>query len=104
VINTIEISRKLQASGLTQKQAEAIAESMLQIPDWANLVTNADLAELRMASNIAELHAATKTDIAELRSELRTLVAETKTSIIYWVIGSVGLSTIVSIGASFLHH
>ena len=84
VINTIEISRKLQASGLTQKQAEAIAESMLQIPDWANLATKTDLDALKLA---------TKADLAALKSDL-----------IMWFVGAFFLNTVAQIIAGFLRH
>jgi hypothetical protein len=84
VINTIEISRKLQASGLTQKQAEAIAESMLQIPDWGNLATKTDLDALKLA---------TKADLATLKSDL-----------IMWFVGAFFLNAVAQIIAGFLHH
>ena len=61
MIDTIQIAKKLETTGLSQQQSEAIAQSMLQIPDWANLATKLDL----------------KADLAALKAEL-----------IYWIIGA----------------
>jgi hypothetical protein len=61
VIDTIQIAKKLESTGLSQQQSEAIAQSMLQIPDWANLATKLDL----------------KADLAALKAEL-----------IYWIVGA----------------
>ena len=61
MIDTIQIAKKLESTGLSQQQAEAIAQSMLEIPDWANLATKLDL----------------KADLAALKAEL-----------IYWIIGA----------------
>lgn len=77
MIDTVEISHKLQATGIPQNQAEAIAQSMLEIPDWANLATKADL----------------KADLAALKAEL-----------IYWFLGAFLLNAVVQIAASFMRH
>lgn len=47
MIDTIEISHKLQAAGFSQNQANAIARSLLEVPKVADLATKADLATLK---------------------------------------------------------
>lgn len=73
MIDTIQIAKNLTASGLPVKQAEAIAQALLAIPESAELATKSDL----------------KAAIAGLRADL-----------IYWIVGSVGISTLAQIAVS----
>ena len=90
MLDTIEISKKLQASGLTQKQSEAIAQSMLEIPEWTNLATKADLGVI---------HA----EMGSLRAELAADITRAKYDLIYWVIGVFIITNIVQVATSFMH-
>lgn len=82
MIDTVEISHKLQASGIPQNQAEAIAQSMLEIPDWANL--------------------ATKSDLDVLRADLRAEIVRAKYDLIYWVVGAFIFTNAVQVVTHFL--
>ena len=56
------------------------AEELLSLmpPDWTQLATKTDLAELRaeLKTDMAQLRAELKTDMAELRAELKTDMAQ----------------------------
>jgi hypothetical protein len=52
-----------------------------------------------MKTDLAALAATTKTDLAVLAATTKTDLAETKTEILKWMIGSIGIQTIVIIGA-----
>ena len=80
MIDTIQISKKLRGAGFSQQQAEAIAQSMLEIPDWANL--------------------ASKTDLAVTTAQMKSELAKLKAELIYWIIGA----AVAQFLASLLHH
>ncbi|MFL6674001.1 MAG: hypothetical protein ACJ8LG_12015 [Massilia sp.] len=50
------------------------------------------LSAIELDVAILKATSATKTDIAELRTELRTAIAEAKTSIILWVVSAIFLA------------
>jgi hypothetical protein len=91
-IDTHEVVKDLQAAGFTEGQAEAVSRVVLQARsvDLSNLATKADLAETR---------AGLQTSIAETRARLETSIAETKTEILKWMVSTIGLQTVVIIGA-----
>jgi hypothetical protein len=66
-LDTHEIVKDLKAAGFTDEQAEAVTRAVKQAQDvdLSNLATKTDLAELR--TELAELRAGTKADLAELR-------------------------------------
>jgi hypothetical protein len=86
-IDTLKFAKELTDAGLTQAQAEAIVRGVSEA-DTSDLASKADIALLR--TDLAELKAATKQDLAELKAELfRFLYVQAIT-----VIGlTVGLST-----------
>lgn len=81
--DTHEVVKELKAAGFTDDQAEAVTRVVrdAQAIDLSNLVTKADLTPF-----------ATKTD-------LHVGLAETKAEILKWMVGTIGLQTVVIIGA-----
>jgi DNA-binding transcriptional MerR regulator len=61
-IDTLKVAKRLREAGFTEPQAEAVIAAVQEGTEGADLVTKADIADLR-----AEL----KAEIADLRSELR---------------------------------
>jgi hypothetical protein len=53
------------------------------------------LSAIELDVAILKATGATKTDIAELRTELRTAIAEAKTSIILWVVSAIFLAQLL---------
>ncbi|MDE0129649.1 MAG: hypothetical protein OXQ86_08810 [Gammaproteobacteria bacterium] len=94
LFDTHAAARKLEKTGHSAQQAEAVVEVMSSATEFGarmahdleriklrvdnNMATKDDIAELRMATkdDIAELRMATKDVIAELRTELRTEIAK----------------------------
>ncbi len=71
--DTLTYVKKLEAVGVSRKQAEAQVEIMSQIVD-SNFATKQDLKDLAGANkqDLKELGAELRTEMGELRSELRT--------------------------------
>ena len=61
-IDTLKVAKRLREAGFTEPQAEAVVAAVREGMEGAELVTKADIAELRN-----ELRA----EIADLRAELR---------------------------------
>jgi DNA-binding transcriptional MerR regulator len=61
-MDTLKVAKRLREAGFTDSQAEAVIATVQEGTEGAELVTKADLAELR---------AEVKADLAELRAELR---------------------------------
>ena len=72
-IDTLKFSKRLEAAGMAQAEAEAIAEAIAE-GMTEGLATKQDIAELRVTmatqQDINELHAAVKIDLAELRTDI----------------------------------
>ncbi len=118
-IDTHEVVKELQAAGFTEGQAAAVSRVVLQVRniDLSNLATKADLANLATKAELAETRAdlqasivetradlaVTRADlqasIAETRARLETTIAETKTEILKWMVSTIGLQTVVIVGA-----
>jgi len=84
-MDTHEVVKELLAAGFSQDQAEAVTRLVYKARDvdLSNLATKADLA-------------ATK---AELLATLQVSLAETKADILKWMVGTVGVQTVVILGA-----
>jgi hypothetical protein len=80
--DTHEVVKELKAAGFTDDQAEAVTRVVrdARTVDLSNLATKADLAPF-----------ATKAD-------LQVVLAETKVEILKWMVGTIGLQTVVIIG------
>ncbi len=105
-LDTHAVVKELKAAGFTDEQAEAVTRVVRQAQniDLSNLATKTDLAGLATKTDLAGL--ATKTELAGLatKTELaglatKTELAETKAEILKWMVGSIGIQTIVIIGA-----
>ncbi len=69
--DTYKFVRKLRDSGLTEQQAEAIANTIIGAHDDLDLATKADL----------------KAGLWELKTELKSDISELKFDLLKWVIG-----------------
>lgn len=84
--DTLKFARALREKAkLSPEQAEGLADAMVEVLD-GNLATKADVREVR--GDIEALKIQTRADIEALRSEM-----------IKWMFGTVGLQTIVILGA-----
>lgn len=120
-IDTLEVVKELRAAGFTEDQAEAVTRVVrrAQEIDLSNLATKpdvtavkTDLAALKdvvalktdvvgVKTDVAALKdsVALKTDLTILRADLEKSLAETKAEILKWMVSTIGLQTVVIIGA-----
>lgn len=120
-IDTLEVVKELRAAGFTDDQAEAVTRVVrrAQEIDLSNLATKpdvtavkTDLAALKdvvalktdvvgVKTDVAALKdsVALKTDLTILRADLEKSLAETKAEILKWMVSTIGLQTVVIIGA-----
>jgi hypothetical protein len=95
-LDTHEAVKELRAVGFTDEQAEAVTRVIRQSQDvdLSNLVTKADY-QLGLA--------ATKTDLqmglAAAKADLQIGLAETKSEILKWMVGTIGVQTVIILGA-----
>jgi hypothetical protein len=79
LFDTLRLSRTLRDKGhFTPEQAEALAEALGE----------AGHDEL-----------ATKADLAALKADLKADIAEVKADILKWIVGAIGIQTVVILGA-----
>ena len=124
-LDTHEIVKDLTAAGFTEDQAEAVTRWVRksQDLDLSIFATKADL-DAGIASVRSDLSAtqtdveasiaATKTDLetsiaatradlearlAAIKAELQLSLAETKADILKWMVGTIGVQTVVILGA-----
>ena len=69
--------------------------------DALRLSLEADIDSLRVATkaDIDSLRVATKADIDSLRLATKADLAETKADVLKWIVGAIGLQTVVILGA-----
>jgi len=96
-LDTLAVVKELKAAGFTDEQAEAVTRVVRQAQDidLSNLATKIDLTSLATKTDLATL--ASKTELANLAS--KTELAEMKADILKWMVGTIGIQTIVIIGA-----
>ena len=84
-LDTHEVVKELRAVGFTDEQAEAVTRVIrkAQEIDVSKLVTKADL-QLGMAST---------------KADLQIGLAETKSEILNWMVGTIGVQTVIILGA-----
>ena len=67
-VDTLKIAKRIEESGLTREQADAIASSLHEV-DTSDLATKGDVSALR--DEIEGLRSATRGDMAVVRAELK---------------------------------
>ncbi len=122
--DTHAVVKELVAAGFTGEQAEAVTRAVRQAQDidLSNLATKTDLAELKAElkgdlsalksdltavksdltaakSDIASVRSELKSDMAVTKSDIRRDIADTKADILKWMVGTIGIQTVVIIGA-----
>jgi hypothetical protein len=105
-LDTHALVKHLTSVGFSEAQAEALTGALRQSQDidLSDLATKADLAAVKadvaaVRADLTSLAATTKADVAALAVSMKTDLAETKTEILKWMFGSMGVQTIVIIGA-----
>ena len=105
-LDTHEVVKELKAAGFTDEQAEAVTRQLRRVQDidLSNLATKTDLAAVATKVDLAA--AATKADVATMASKAdlaafatKADLAETKAEILKWMVGTIGLQTVVIVGA-----
>jgi hypothetical protein len=83
------------AAGFTDEQAEAVTRVVRksQGVDLSNLVTKTEF-QLAMAMSKSDL----EKGLASVRAEFKTDLADTKAEILKWMVGSMGVQTVVILG------
>ncbi len=80
-ISTLAISRRLEARGFTESQAEGVAEELVDIVENSDLVTK-DFLRAEMAGLEAKLIA----KMGDLKTELIAKIGDQKNDTIKWLI------------------
>jgi len=102
--DTLAYARRMEAVGFSRDQAEAMAEEQAKLLD-ERLATKADLEALRLAvsGDIEGLKLTISKDIEVLRTsskaDIQTGLAETRADILKWMVGTIGVQTVVILGA-----
>lgn len=110
--DTLKLARTLRdKEKLSPDQAEGFAEAISEAVQ-GDLATKADVkasesalrtdittVETSLRAKVKVLASDIRTMDATLRSEIKSQVAEAKTDVINWVVGAIGLQTLVIIGA-----
>lgn len=95
--DTLKFVRRLRADDtFTPQQAERLADALSETA-YEDLATKGDVGQVR--TEIRELRTELKGDIALLRAELHTGLSDQKTEFRKWLVGAVGLQTVVLLGA-----
>jgi hypothetical protein len=117
-LDTHEVVKELRAVGFTDEQAEAVTRVIRQSQDidLSDLVTKTDY-QLGLAATKTDLQmglAATKTDLqtglaaaktdlqmglAAAKADLQIGLAETKSEVLKWMVGTIGVQTIIILSA-----
>jgi len=87
-MDTYEVVKELMAAGFTDEQAQAVTRVVRRAHDVdvSNLATKTDIAMM-------------KTDLAATKADLELRLAELKAELLKWLLGSIGIQTVVIIGA-----
>ncbi|BAQ45256.1 MULTISPECIES: hypothetical protein [Methylobacterium] len=110
--DTLKLARTLRdKEKLSPDQAEGFAEAISEAVQ-GDLATKADVkaSESALRTDITTVETSLRAEVkvvasdiwtmdATLRSEIKSQVAEAKTDVINWVVGAIGLQTLVIIGA-----
>jgi len=95
--DTLKFVRRLRADDtFTPQQAERLADALSETA-YEDIATKGDMGQVR--TEIRELRTELKSDISLLRAELHTGLGDQKTEFLNWLVGAVGLQTLVLLGA-----
>ena len=116
--DTLAYARRLEVAGFSRQQAETLAEEQARLIDdrlatktdiasvkadieALKLATNAGIETLKLATNadIGALKLATNASIREAELRLEGKVEAVKADILKWMVSSIGIQTIVIVGA-----
>jgi len=102
-LDTYAVVKELMAAGFTDMQAEVVTRILRrsQNVDLSELATKTDL-QVGLAALRGERQAglaAAKIDLAETKAGLEKSLAETKADTLKWMLGAIGMQTVVIMGA-----
>ena len=90
-MSEIALYNALMKLGLDHEEAK---EAVADVASSKDAAKKADIKDMATKMDIAELKAETKADIAELETRLIEKIADSKHSMIVWMIG-IGLSVLI---------
>ncbi len=79
--STLRLAKRLQAGGFTSEQADTMASALADAATAGGLATKADFGDLVSKADL-------KADLAELKADL-----------LKWMVSTIGIQTVVIIGA-----
>ena len=93
-LDTHEVVKDLLSAGFTDEQAEAVARNLrkAQDLDLSALATKVDIEKLR--GEVEKLRGDLGGEIEKVRAEIR----ETKSEILKWTFGMIGVQTLILLG------
>ena len=80
--DTLKVARRLRDAGLSEPQADAVAEALRESRDGV------DLSHLATKADLDGLRASTKADLEALKAATKADLAETKADILKWMFGA----------------
>jgi gas vesicle protein len=102
-IGDFKTELKTEIADVRSDLKTAIAELRTELKDEiagsrAEVKTEIAGAATELKTEIAGLGTELKTEIAELRAEFKAEIAQTKTGLLKWILGAIGLQAIVILG------
>lgn len=91
--DTLSTSRRLREKGLSQQQAEAIADEL-------RMASEVDVSHLATQAEVSAFKSELKADLRELELRLESRMAEHKADMIKWMFG--GFLTVIGILVAIL--
>lgn len=90
MIDTLKLTKRLTAASMPTEQAEALSEGLAE--SLKESFVTREFLDARRAEDRAYLD----TKFAETRSRLDTRLAALRTELVMWVVGTVGLATLLN--------
>jgi hypothetical protein len=91
-MDTHAVVKELVAAGFTDEQAEAVTRVVRKAQD-------VDFSDLATRSDLSTTKGDLEKNLAVIKADLEKSIAETKAEILKWMVGSIGIQTVVIIGA-----
>src|SRR5215467_5606973 len=102
-IDTLKVAKRLREAGFTEPQAEAVVAAVREGMEGAELVTKADIAELRneLRAEIADLRAELRQSELRLEAKIEAIKADILNRVFGLVLGALVVNIVAIVGAMF---
>jgi len=102
-IDTLKVAKRLREAGFTEPQAEAVVAAVREGMEGAELVTKADIAELRneLRAEIADLRAELRQSELRLEAKIEAIKADILNRVFGLILGALVVNIVVIVGAMF---